>query len=276
MRGAVRLLSVVWLAASMGMCQTVSTTTPVGPPNCLVADGSRAATLTPAKRPTAEQIQATAEAAAADPTVLVAAEPIGNFGVERYRLADYAECVGGGGCYWADLDAQTRRAEAVLDRVIALKKAGEKLAVVLDIDETSMSGFCEIRREDYGFLIEPMNRWLMTPEAAVPIPGTVHLFNKARSAGLEVFFITGRWDELREATAKNLELSGFKGWKGLALRVGPQKQMATVEYKGQERQKIVDAGYRIVLNMGDQWSDLNGVAKGETSVKLPNPFYYLP
>ncbi len=154
MRGAVRLLSVVWLAASMGMCQTVSTTTPVGPPNCLVADGSRAATLTPAKRPTAEQIQATAEAAAADPTVLVAAEPIGNFGVERYRLADYAECVGGGGCYWADLDAQTRRAEAVLDRAIALKKAGEKLAVVLDIDETSMSGFCEIRREDYGFLIE--------------------------------------------------------------------------------------------------------------------------
>jgi acid phosphatase len=232
--------------------------------------------LTSAKRPSAEQIQETAERAAADPTVIVSAEPIGNFGVERYRLADYAECVGGGGCYWADLDAQTRRAEAVLDRAIALKKTGEKLAVVLDIDETSMSGFCEIRREDYGFLIGPMNRWMMTPEAAVPIPGTVRLFNKARAAGLEVFFITGRWDELRDATVKNLELSGFKGWKGLALRVGPQKQMATVEYKGQERQKIVDAGYRIVLNMGDQWSDLNGQARGETSVKLPNPFYYLP
>jgi hypothetical protein len=248
----------------------------MGPPSCPVPAGEQPATVTSQKRPTAEQIRATAEAGAADPTVLVAAEPIGNFGVERYRLEDYAECVGGGGCYWADLDAQTRRGEAVLDRVIALKKTGEKLAVVLDIDETSMSGFCEMRREDYGFLIGPMDRWLMTPEAAVPIPGTVRLFNKARSAGLEVFFITGRWDELREATAKNLELSGFKGWKGLALRVGPQKQMPTVEYKGQERQKIVDAGYRIVLNMGDQWSDLNGVARGETSVKLPNPFYYLP
>jgi hypothetical protein len=52
--------------------------------------------------------------------------------------------------------------------------------------------------------------------------------------------------------------------------------MATVDYKGQERQKIVSAGYRIVLNMGDQWSDLNGEARGEMSVKLPNPFYYLP
>jgi acid phosphatase len=246
------------------------------PPTCSVEPGGRPVSLTPAKRPTAEQIEKTAETAAADPTVLVAAEPIANFGVERYRLADYAECTGSGGCYWADLDAQTKRAEAVLDRAIALKKPTEKLAVVLDIDETSLSGFCEIRREDYGFLLAQMNHWMMTPEAAMPIPGTLRLFNKARAAGLDVFFITGRWDELREATAKNLELAGFKGWKGLALRVGPQKQMTTVAYKSQERQKIVDAGYRIVLNMGDQWSDLNGEARGEMSVKLPNPFYYLP
>lgn len=276
MRGMVRLLSGICLVASIGMCQTATSTTEARPPACSTNTASRAASLTPPKRPSAEQIIETAEKAAADPTILVAAEPIGNFGVERYRLADYAECVGGGGCYWADLDAQTKRAEAVLDRVIASKKPGEKLAVVLDIDETSMSGFCEIRREDYGFLLKQMNEWMMTPEAAVPIPGTVRLFNKARAEGLDVFFITGRWDELREATAKNLELSGFKGWKGLALRVGPQKQMATIDYKSQERQKIVDAGYRIVLNMGDQWSDLNGQARGEMSVKLPNPFYYLP
>ncbi len=52
--------------------------------------------------------------------------------------------------------------------------------------------------------------------------------------------------------------------------------MATVEYKSEERKKIVDAGYRIVMSMGDQWSDLNGEPKAEISVKLPNPFYYLP
>jgi acid phosphatase len=232
--------------------------------------------LTPAKRPTAEQIKAIAEAAAADPAVIVAAEPVSNFGAERFRLADYAECVGGGGCYWADLDAQTKRAEAALERAIALAKPGEKLAIVLDIDETSLANFCEMRREDYGFLLTPFNKWLASPESAMPVPGTVMLFNKARAAGVEVFFITGRADELREATAKNLELAGYKGWKGLALRTGPQKQMATVAYKSEERKKIVDAGYRIVLNMGDQWSDLNGEARGEVSVKLPNPFYYLP
>ncbi|MDE1177269.1 MAG: HAD family acid phosphatase [Edaphobacter sp.] len=266
-----RLLCVPFLCTAVGLCQSQQLTAP----SCPTVAGARPVSITPAKRPTDEQIKATAEAAAADPSVMVAAEPIGNFGVARYRLADYAECTGGG-CYWADLDAQTKRAEAVLDRALAAAKPGEKLAMVLDIDETSLSGFCEFRREDYGFLLAQFNRWVVSPEASMPIPGTLQLYQKARAAGVEVFFITGRWEEQREATAKNLELAGYKGWKGLALRTGPQKKMTTVDYKSEERKKIVDAGYRIVLNMGDQWSDLNGEPRGEISVKLPNPFYYLP
>jgi predicted secreted acid phosphatase len=229
-----------------------------------------------ATRPTAAAIQATAEAGAADPTVLVAAEPLPNFGAERFRLADYAECVGENGCYWADVDAQTRRAEAALDHVLAARKAGEKLAMVLDIDETSMTNYCELRREDYGSIPGMYNEWLASPESAMVIPGTLRLFNKARAAGVEVFFITGRSEELRAATERNLAAAGYKGWKGLALRNGPQKQMGPVEYKGEERKKIADAGYRIVMSVGDQWSDLNGQAKADISVKLPNPFYYLP
>jgi acid phosphatase len=276
MKSLFRLLSVLVLSVAVGVSQTATPTPEFTVPSCPANPGGRPVSITPAKRPTAEQIKATAEAAAADPSMMIAAEPVSNFGTERFRLADYAECIGAGGCYWADLDAQTRRAEAVLDRAVALAKPGEKLAMVLDIDETSLSGFCELRREDYGFLLAQFNKWVVTPEASMPVPGTVRLFNKARAAGVEVFFITGRWDEQREATAKNLELAGYKGWKGLSLRTGPQKQMGTVAYKGEERKKIVDAGYRIVLNMGDQWSDLNGDARGEVSVKLPNPFYYLP
>lgn len=270
MKSGWRFLGAVLLASQVCVGQTTT------PPSCPVDPASRPMTLTTPKRPSPEQVRETAEAAAADPTVLVSAEPVPNFGTERYRLADYAECTGTVGCYWTDLDAQTKRAEAVLERTIASKKLKEKLAIVLDIDETSMTNFCELRREDYGFLLAAFNKWAISPEAAMPIPGTVRLVNKAQAAGVDVFFITGRWEEQREATAKNLESAGFKGWKGLALRVGQQKQMTTVDYKSQERQKIVDAGYRIVLNMGDQWSDLNGQARGETSVKLPNPFYYLP
>lgn len=250
----------------------------IGPPVCAAPAGKQAPSLRPAvgPRPTVAAAVATAETAAADPSIVVAAEPMENFGVARYRLEDYADCVGTGGCYWADVDAQARRAEAELGRLVAARKAGEKLALVLDIDETSLTNYCEMKREDYGFISGPANEWAVSPEADMPLPGTLRLFNQARAAGIAVFFITGRPGEQRAATAKNLEGAGYRGWKGLALREGPQKTMATVAYKSEERKKIVDAGYRIVMSVGDQWSDLNGEPKAEVSVKLPNPFYYLP
>ena len=54
------------------------------------------------------------------------------------------------------------------------------------------------------------------------------------------------------------------------------RDRSTAEYKSGERKKIVDAGYRIILNVGDQRSDLAGSPQAEVSVKLPNPFYYIP
>jgi acid phosphatase len=266
---AVRWVGVWALAGGVSIAQ-------VGPPVCPVAAGKTAGTRPTAIRPSVAAARATAEAGAADPSVLVAAEPMENFGVARYRLEDYADCVGDGGCYWADVDAQAKRAEMALDGLVAGRKTGERLAMVLDIDETSLSNYCEMKREDYGFLAAMFNAWEVSSEADMALPGTLRLFNKARAAGVEVFFITGRAGEQRAATAKNLAAAGYKGWKGLSLREGPQKTMATVAYKGDERKKIVDAGYRIVMSVGDQWSDLNGEPRADISVKLPNPFYYLP
>jgi hypothetical protein len=266
MRRFLHVMGVLVLACGVATAQ-------VGPPVCPVPPG---ATSRVATRPSVASTLAVAEAAAADPSVLVSAEPMENFGVARYRLEDYADCVGSGGCYWADLDAQTRRAEFALDKTIAARKAGEKLALVLDVDETSLSNYCEMKREDYGFLAAMFNAWEVSPGADIAVPGTLRLFNKSKAAGVDVFFITGRADEQREATARNLEAAGYKGSKGLSLRVGAQKTMSTVEYKSEERRKIVAAGYRIVMSVGDQWSDLNGEPRAEISVKLPNPFYYIP
>jgi acid phosphatase len=266
MKRLLRAMGVMVLAC--GVCAAQ-----MGPPVC---PAPATATSRVAARPSVVATLATAEAGAADPTTLVAAEPMENFGVARYRLEDYADCAGNGGCYWADLDAQTRRAEFALEKVIAARKPGEKLAMVLDVDETSLSNYCEMKREDYGFLAVMFNKWEVSPAADIAVPGTLRLFNKAKAAGLDVFFITGRADEQREATARNLEAAGYVGSKGLSLRVGAQKAISTVEYKSEERKKIVGAGYRIVMSVGDQWSDLNGEPKAEISVKLPNPFYYIP
>jgi hypothetical protein len=93
---------------------------------------------------------------------------------------------------------------------------------------------------------------------------------------VSVFFITGRGESQRDATTDNLKSAGYDHWAGLVLRGPHPKEQSTTEYKSGERKKIVDAGYHIVLNVGDQLSDLNGSPQAEHSVKLPNPFYYIP
>jgi predicted secreted acid phosphatase len=46
-------------------------------------------------------------------------------------------------------------------------------------------------------------------------------------------------------------------------------------FKATKRSEIVEQGYTIVLNMGDQLSDLEG-GYAERTFKLPNPFYWIP
>jgi hypothetical protein len=247
-----------------------------GPPSCGVAKAA-------SHRMTAGAAMAEQQMGAKDAHALLSDEPMENFGIERYRLADYADCAGDDGCYWSDLDAQYKRAEAALATDVRYGH-GEKLAVVMDIDETTLSSYCEMEREDFGYVGPMFNGWVVTPEAAVAIPGALRLFAEAKATGAAVFFITGRpgrqpgdatGDET-SATARNLEAAGFHGWAGLVLRNGEENRMATIVYKSEERKKIVAKGYTLVLSVGDQWSDLLGDPGASVSVKLPNPFYFLP
>ena len=282
MKKTVRLVGLLVVGVAVSAAQApVVPTDHYGPPVCNAKPAPTARRMSVAK---AVAIQ---EAGAADPTALLSAEPMENFDVARYRIKDYAECVGGGGCYWADLDTQYKRAETALAAKVAAKKSGEKLAIVFDIDETVLSKYCQMPVEDYGYLQAMDDAWTLSPEAAVLIPGALRLFNQAKAAGVAVFFITGRPGEpakdvahprenQRAATARNLEAAGFSGWTGLALKDGAENHMSTIEYKSLERKKIVEKGYTIVMSVGDQWSDLSGEPHAQVSVKLPNPFYFLP
>lgn len=250
-----------------------------GPPACAGAHA-------PAHRPTYDAEKAEQAQGAVMDRALPSAEPLENFGLQRIRLADYGDCIGTAGCYWADLDAQYRRAELALADRLRYGPKGEKMALVLDIDETTLSSYCEMKREDFGYIPAMSNAWVITPDAAVAIPGALRLFHAAKAAGVAVFFITGRpgqapagvtsWGDQTEGTRQNLQTAGFRDWAGLVLRNGPENGMTTVDYKSAERRKIADQGYTIVLNVGDQWSDLLGMPQADVSVKLPNPFYFIP
>jgi len=207
--------------------------------------------------------------------LLVPAEPQPNLGKLKTRLIAYHDCNAGSGCYETDLNHQSERAIAFLKRRTAETKPGEKLALVLDIDETSLSNWDVEKQDDFGYISSDWNSWIASHKAPA-IDGTLRIFNEALQHGVKVFFITGRGISQQADTAENLKAAGYHDWAGLALRPPHPSTQTTTDYKSGERKKIVDAGYRIILNVGDQISDLNGPSQAELSVKLPNPFYFIP
>ncbi len=198
-----------------------------------------------------------------------------NLGKLRLELEAYHDCRGPYGCYAHDLDDETATAIADLERAVRMNRSGAKLAVVLDIDETSLSNYAELLRSDFGYNAQAWDQWVRQAEAPA-IPGTLRFYREAENLGVAVFFITGRPESERAATEANLRKVGFTQWAGLTLRSAAEAHTPTIAYKSAARQRIVNAGYRIVVNMGDQMSDLRGTPQAEFSVKLSDPFYYIP
>jgi len=207
--------------------------------------------------------------------VLAPTEHVANLGTLKLKLQRYYACTCECGCYQKELDRQAQAAIDFLDRRAAHKGAAEKLALVLDIDETALSNYKQMAAEDYGYVPSAFDAWEDSAQASA-IPGTLRLYQEARRLGVSVFFITGRGETHRAATEQNLKSQGYADWEGLTLRTAAQSAEATIAYKSGARKTIVDAGFRIILNVGDQFSDLKGTPAAELSVKLPNPFYYIP
>jgi HAD superfamily, subfamily IIIB (Acid phosphatase) len=212
------------------------------------------------------------------PQTLDGSQPI-NLGQLKLQIYFYA-CAGG-----YDSDAAKVLADA---RAYVEKRAGEVAnpALVLDIDETSLSNLPEMLANDIGYIPDgPCDRlpngpcgfdtWVMSGKSKA-IEGTLALFNAAKAHKVAVFFITGRHESpaRREATIKNLKAAGYDGWAGLVLRSPSAGNMTIVGYKSGERAKIA-AKHTIIANVGDQRSDLEG-GYAERAYKLPNPFYFLP
>ena len=208
-------------------------------------------------------------------THLLPHEPVPNLGELKTHLLAYHDCTGTDGCYADDLKKQSDAAVGWLDRRVAEAKSDEKLAIVLDIDETSLSNWEVEQKDDFGYIAKDWEE-LEKSEKAPAIPGTLALCKDALAHHVAIFFITGRNEPDRKVTEGNLKKAGYSDWAGLALRGTHPSTQSVADYKSSERQKIVDAGYKIVVNMGDQFSDLNGLPQAELSVKLPNPFYYIP
>lgn len=185
----------------------------------------------------------------------------------KNELVDYVES----GRYATAVDRVFDRAERYLKR-----RAPQvpRPALVLDIDETSLSNWPNQLDTNFCYDSAVFHDWVLLAEAEA-LPGVVELYATATRLGVEIFFVTGRHEDQRAATENNLRAVGLVSWAALDMRPRHDGESSAAVFKTAVRRRIADAGYTIVLNAGDQASDLAG-GYAERSFKLPNPFYEVP
>lgn len=147
----------------------------------------------------------------------------------------------------------------------------QRLAIVSDIDETLLDNRLEFQTHP-DFKWSDFEAWMNQAKAPV-LKRTADFLKWARARGYAIFLITGRPEKDRAATIANLIREGVS-YDGLYMR--PDKSHTLAEdMKTAYRKNIEDMGFKIVVNIGDQFSDLYG-GNAIECIKLPNKMYYIP
>jgi 5'-nucleotidase (lipoprotein e(P4) family) len=173
-----------------------------------------------------------------------------------------------------------------LDEYMSKKRNGLKPAIVLDIDETILNNspyqawyVMAGRKIPFNW-----NEWFIRAEAK-PLPGAIEFLQHANSLGVEIYYISNRYQSQKDATIKNLQGVG-----------APQADLDHVLLKlpneiGKESRRLeVAKTHEIVLFFGDNLGDFSGfdllsVSKrnqavdiyreefGKKLILFPNPMY---
>ncbi|MFH9859144.1 HAD family acid phosphatase [Streptomyces sp. NPDC017202] len=150
----------------------------------------------------------------------------------------------------ADCLAVTNQALPYLKQRIAAAKPGEKQAVVLDIDNTTLE-------TDFGFSYpQPANK---------PV---LDVAKYAQEHGVSLFFVTARPGIISGVTDYNLKYVGYKV-SGLYVRGLFDLFKDVGAYKTAQRVAIESKGYTIIANIGNSATDLSG-GHAEKTFKLPD------
>lgn len=199
----------------------------------------------------------------------VAVEPTNLF-ITIQKLKKYHDS----GEYEKDIDHVNAEALRYLKTRIANNHFKGKPAIVLDIDETALSNYKNMEAMRFGGTLAQIREAIDRGEDPA-IASTLKLFNYAKAHHLAVIFITGRLEEGRAVTITNLNNAGYHDWDKLVLRSNAQRHDHADVYKTAIRKELANEGYDILLNVGDQQSDLSG-GYADKTFKLPNPYYFIP
>jgi predicted secreted acid phosphatase len=202
---------------------------------------------------------------------------------------------------WAEKAREQELADAK-----SQKRKPRPLAVVFDIDEvllcnTHLNGYrgpgglpgskiVDFHVADFFTDRETGKPWGRGDTGDPPLPGAVELLRGVEALGIKPFFVTGRLESIRDITIEDFRRAGFTRGKlapgarltpsDLTLEKGvlvmcpdreyPAPGQSIRPFKEKER-ALIEKTHRIVLNVGDQPSDLG--LHGDVQYYLPNPFY---
>ncbi|KAL0319318.1 UNVERIFIED_CONTAM: Acid phosphatase 1 [Sesamum angustifolium] len=170
-------------------------------------------------------------------------------------------------------------ADVAIEYAKSLKLAGDGKEIwVFDVDETALSNLPYYARSDVQFGALPYNRtkyneWLMEGSAP-PVPAVLRLYKTLLYLGIKPVLISGASESLRDIKTANLHRAGYYSWEKLIFKDVADRGMAAMVFKPKKRRELVEEGYRVVGNIGDQWSDLLGADAGNRTFKVPDPMYY--
>ncbi|KAL6977611.1 Sigma1B-adaptin [Sarracenia purpurea var. burkii] len=192
------------------------------------------------------------------------------------ECADYVKDYMMGRAYRMDLDRVSKEAGEYA-KSVKLNEDGKDVWV-FDVDETLLSNLPYYVEHRYGLEVfdgMEFDKWV-EKAVAPPLESSLKLYEEVLNLGFRVFLLTGRSEKQRGVTTENLVNAGFRNWDKLILRATEDHGKMAIIYKSEKRNKMVEEGFRILGNSGDQWSDLLGSSVSIRSFKLPNPMYYIP
>ncbi len=199
-----------------------------------------------------------------------------------------------GSILWIQTSAEARAlfyqtfnlAAMQLQKSVKEYRGGKKPAVVLDIDETVLDNSpyeAKLYKTDKMYP-ELWKEWIQLADAK-PVPGVPGFLQTAESLGVDIFYITNRKEEFREATLKNLSAAGLPNADNKHLL------MRAKDNSKESRRNIVSAEHEILLLVGDNLGDFDDVFQakpvagraaavdslrdlfGRRFIMLPNPMY---
>ena len=178
------------------------------------------------------------------------------------------------GQYENDIALVIQSAQAYIEK---LPTPTGKEAIVLDIDETSLSNWAAIDLYQ-PYDSDSFKAWVAKGIAPAITP-TLELYQSAIKRGFRVFFITGRKTSQASITKTNMKNAGYTQWEQIFFHPDPGQDgnpyltfPEAGTYKTSVRWSLHNQGYTLVANIGDQVSDLVG-GYAQACFQVPNPFY---